>query len=106
MVAKWLGEMASSNTLRVMTLVPYGEPGNRLDRLREQLCHHMELALADRIKIKPVPLQFPESREALRRDLEYELCVSNCKRMKGNRLNNSCEGTLRGMMAKGGPFYG
>ncbi len=73
LVAKWLGELAGSDSLRVMALVPYAAPGNLLESLPKQLRHHVELALADRVAINWQHLQFPESREALRRDLEHEL---------------------------------
>jgi hypothetical protein len=72
-VAKWVGELTASDTLRVMALVPYSEPGNRLEEVQEQLCHHLDLALDDRAAIKPIRLEFPKSRAALRKDLEWEL---------------------------------
>jgi hypothetical protein len=73
LVAKWLGELGGSDSFRVMALVPYAAPGNLLKSLSEQLQHHVELALAERVAINWQHLQFPESREALRRDLEHEL---------------------------------
>lgn len=73
MAAKWLAELVGSDSLRVMVLVPYASPGNRLDLLHEQLQDHCEYQLGDRLAITVKPLQFPESRDDLCRNLEYEL---------------------------------
>lgn len=72
-MGKWVGELSASDSLRVVALVPYAAPGNRLADVQEQFCHYLELALQDRVAIKPIRLAFPESRAMLRQDLEWEI---------------------------------
>jgi hypothetical protein len=74
-VGKWVAELAGSDALRVMALVPFATPGNRLADVQEQFCHYLELALQDRVAIKPIRLEFPKSRGNLRKDLEWELSL-------------------------------
>ena len=75
MSAKWLAEFVSSDSLRVMVLVPFAEPGNCLDLLHERLCDHCKVQLSDKIAIDTKNLQFPESRVDLCRSLEHELIL-------------------------------
>jgi hypothetical protein len=58
-----------------MALVPFATPGNRLADVQEQFCHYLELALQERVAIKPLRLEFPRSRGNLRKDLEWELSL-------------------------------
>jgi hypothetical protein len=73
LLGKWLHDMIANPRLRVMALIPYATPGNRLGDLCKQLCHYLEQALQDRVAIKVFRLQFPDSREDLEHDLEPEL---------------------------------
>jgi hypothetical protein len=73
LVAKHLRELCSSDARRVLALVSYAEPGNRLDALHEQLQYYLDLASVDFAEINWWHLEFPLSREQLLTDLEAEL---------------------------------
>lgn len=75
LVAKWLGEMLGSDNLRVMSLIPYGEANNALDKIHQQLQHYLEFSLPDRIAIKQYFLPFPEDRAQLKQYLEQDLAI-------------------------------
>ncbi len=72
-VGKHLKELVRSDKRRVMALVAYAAPGNLLGSLHEQLRHYLELEVADVAEINWPPLQFPENRQNLQSNLEYEL---------------------------------
>ncbi len=73
LVDKHLGELVRSDTRRVMALVAYAEPGNRLGDLQAQLQYHLELEMADLAEINWCHLQFPTLRDQLLTDLTAEL---------------------------------
>jgi hypothetical protein len=73
LVAKHLRELCSSDVRRVLALVAYAEPGNRLDALHEQLQFYLDLASVDFAEINWRHLEFPALREQLLADLEAEL---------------------------------
>lgn len=73
LVDKHLRELVRSDTRRVMALVAYAEPGNRLTDLHEQLQYHLELEMADLAEINWYHLQFPTMRDHLMTDLIAEL---------------------------------
>jgi len=72
-VGKHLKELVRSDKRRVMALVACAAPDNLLGSLHEQLRHYLELEVADVVEINWPQLQFPENRQNLQRDLEYEL---------------------------------
>ncbi len=73
LVGKHLKELARSDSRRVMALVAYAAPGNRLGALPEQLQHYLDLELADLAEITWKRLDFPDLRDKLQQDLEAEL---------------------------------
>ncbi|MCP4667013.1 MAG: hypothetical protein GY849_11675, partial [Deltaproteobacteria bacterium] len=73
LVSKHIKELARSDSRRLMALVAYGAPGNKLDDLCKQLQRYLELDASDVVDIKWRHLHFPEQREKLGRDLEDEL---------------------------------
>ncbi len=75
LVSKHIKELARSDSRRVMALVAYGAPGNQLNALCEQLRLYLELDASEFVDINWRNIQFPEQRERLRRDLEYELKI-------------------------------
>ena len=70
---QYLSNLVGSNTARAMALVPYGEAGNLMAQVHEQLLEGAKLALQGRAAIRCRRLQFPPSRDKLRVDLEHEL---------------------------------
>ena len=73
LVGKHLKELARSDSRRIMALVAYAAPKNRLDALPEQLQHYLDLELADLAEINWKRLQFPNLRDKLQQDLVAEL---------------------------------
>lgn len=69
---QYLGHLMDNNA-RVVALVPYGESGNLMARVHEQLLEAAKTALEGRAAIRRRPLQFPPTRHNLRVDLEHEL---------------------------------
>lgn len=74
-VGKHLKELIRSDRQRVMALVAYAEPGNLLGSLPDQLRHYLELELIDLAEVNWARLQFPDNRQQLQKDLEYELSL-------------------------------
>ena len=70
---EYLGNLVGSHSARVMALVPYGEAGNQMGKVHEQLLEAAKGALHGRAAIHNYDLQFPPSRQNLRVDLEHEL---------------------------------
>jgi len=70
---QYLGNLLGSHTARVMTLVPYGETGNQMAQVHEQLLDSARVALHGRAHINCVRLQFPPGRDNLYVDLGHEL---------------------------------
>ena len=70
---EYLSNLVGSNSARVMALVPYGEAGNHMGKVHEQLLEAAKGALHGRAAIYKHDLQFPPSRQNLRVDLEHEL---------------------------------
>jgi len=73
LVGKHLKEFIRNDKRRVMALVACATPGNLLGSLHEQLRHYLELEVIELAEINWRQLQFPDNRQNLQRDLEYEL---------------------------------
>lgn len=69
----YLGNLLGSRAARVMTLVPYGEAGNLMAHVHEQLLDNARAALQGRAHLRCVNLQFPPARHNLYVDLGREL---------------------------------
>jgi hypothetical protein len=70
---EYLSHLVGSHSARVMALVPYGEAGNQMGKVHEQLLEAAKGALHGRAAIHNHDLQFPPTRQNLRVDLEHEL---------------------------------
>lgn len=70
---QYLSNLVGSNASRAMALVPYGEAGNLMARVHEQLPEGAKVALQGRAAICCQRLVFPPSRSNLWVNLEHEL---------------------------------
>jgi hypothetical protein len=73
LVGKHLDELINSGSRRVMALVAYAAPGNRLSHLHEALRDYLEGSASKSAEVNWRNLQFPLTRQNLLRDLEHEL---------------------------------
>jgi hypothetical protein len=90
-------ELVNDGRRRVMAAATCAPEGNYLDRVAHQIINHIERQVAHRVRVKLVPLKFPQRRGALIDTLEQSL-----KLQLGHAPTDALEHVLN-MHARPGP---